>query len=42
MSTIEQLARLVDQYNVGDQVKLTVVRGGSTIELTATLQEWTG
>lgn len=42
VTTIEQLARLVDQYKVGEQVKLTVIRGGSQIELTATLQEWTG
>jgi len=41
VSTIEQLARLVDQYKVGDQVKITVIRGGSQVELTATLQEWT-
>lgn len=42
VTTIEQLAQLVDQHKVGDQVKLTVIRGGSQMELTATLQEWTG
>ncbi|MEZ4553868.1 MAG: trypsin-like peptidase domain-containing protein [Dehalococcoidia bacterium] len=42
VATIEQLARLVDQYRVGDEVKLTVIRDGSEIELSATLQEWTG
>jgi S1-C subfamily serine protease len=40
VSTIEELAKLVDQYNVGDQVTLTVWRDGAEIELTATLQEW--
>ncbi len=42
VTTIQQLAKLVDGYNVGDQVKLTVVRDGSELQLTATLQEWTG
>ncbi len=42
VTTIQQLAKLVDQYKVGDQVKLTVVREGSELQLTATLQEWTG
>jgi len=42
VTTIQQLAKLVDQYNVGDQIKLTVIRGGSELQVTATLQEWTG
>jgi S1-C subfamily serine protease len=40
VSTIEQLAKLVDQYEVGDEVTLTVIRDGSEIQLTATLREW--
>ncbi|MFA7296448.1 MAG: trypsin-like peptidase domain-containing protein [Dehalococcoidia bacterium] len=42
MATIEQLAKTVDGYKVGDTVKLTVIRGGSQIEVSATLREWTG
>ncbi len=42
MLTIEQLARTIDGYNVGDRVRLSVVRDGRTMDLTATLQEWTG
>ncbi len=42
LATIEQLARTVDGYNVGDKVKLSVVRDGKSMELTATLQEWNG
>ena len=42
VTTIEQLARAVDGYKVGDSVKLSVQRGDRTIELNATLQEWTG
>lgn len=41
VSTIQELARRVDQYKVGDEVTLTVVRDGSEIEVTATLREWT-
>jgi S1-C subfamily serine protease len=42
VSTIEELAKLVDGYNVGDHVKLTIDRDGSEQELDVTLQEWTG
>jgi len=42
VNTIEQLARTIDGYNVGDRVKMNVVRDGRPLELTATLQEWTG
>ena len=42
MSTIEQLAKTIDGYKVGDTVKLTVIRGGNQIEVSATLREWTG
>jgi putative serine protease PepD len=42
MLTIEQLSRTIDGYNVGDTVHLSVVRGGRTLDLSATLQEWTG
>ena len=40
VNTVQQLARIIDTRNVGDQVKLSVIRGGRQIELTATLQEW--
>lgn len=42
MTTIEQLAKTVDGYNVGDNVKLSVIRDGKQIEVSATLREWTG
>lgn len=42
MSTIEQLAKTVDGYKVGDTVKLSIIRGGTPIEVSATLREWTG
>lgn len=42
VSTIQELARIVDSKNVGDTVKLKIVRGGNTMELSATLREWTG
>jgi putative serine protease PepD len=42
VTTIEQLATVVDQHKVGDKIKLTVVRDGSETDLTVTLQEWTG
>ena len=42
MGSIEQLAKTIDGYRVGDTVKLTVIRGGNQIEVAATLREWTG
>lgn len=42
MTSIEQLAKVVDGYKVGDTVKLTIIRGGNQIEIAATLREWTG
>jgi S1-C subfamily serine protease len=42
MATIEQLARAIDGYDVGDTVKLQIVRGGRQMELSATLEEWSG
>lgn len=42
VTTMEQLARAIDGFNVGDTVRLGVVRGGRTLGLSATLQEWTG
>jgi putative serine protease PepD len=42
VTTIQQLARAIDGFKVGDQVKLAVVRGGKQIEITATLLEWNG
>jgi S1-C subfamily serine protease len=40
--TFEDLAVEIDSYEVGDEVTLTVNRGGSEMELTATLQAWAG
>lgn len=40
VATVEELARLIDQHDVGDEVVLTVQRGEETLELTVTLQEW--
>jgi len=40
VTSFDDLARIVDSRNVGDQVVLQVVRDGQAIELTATLQEW--
>ncbi len=38
--TIGQLASMVDRYDVGETITLSVVRDGQPIELVATLQEW--
>lgn len=40
--SIEQLARNIDLHDVGDEITLSVVRGGDQIELTVTLLEWQG
>jgi putative serine protease PepD len=40
MASIEQLARTIDGYDVGDTVKLQVVRAGRQIEVSATLLAW--
>ena len=42
VTSIEQLARLIDHRRIGDSVTLTVVRGGDELMLTATLLEWGG
>jgi S1-C subfamily serine protease len=42
VTTIEQLASVIDGHKVGDKVKLTVIRDGSETELNVTLQEWAG
>ena len=42
VDSIATLAAMVDAHNVGDRIKLTVVRDGKTMELAATLQEWAG
>jgi S1-C subfamily serine protease len=42
VTSIEQLARLIDHQRIGDSVTLTVVRGGDELTLTATLLEWGG
>jgi len=38
--TIGQLASMVDRYDVGETITLSVVRDEQPIELVATLQEW--
>ena len=40
VTTVEQLARLIDQHDVGDEVVLTVQRREETLELSVTLQVW--
>ncbi|MSQ41489.1 MAG: trypsin-like serine protease [Dehalococcoidia bacterium] len=40
VTSMQQLARLIDEHNIGDQVTLAVVRGGQRLSLTATLLEW--
>ena len=40
--SFEDLAVAIDSYEVGDEVVLTIIRGGSELELTATLQAWVG
>ncbi|MEZ4502226.1 MAG: trypsin-like peptidase domain-containing protein [Dehalococcoidia bacterium] len=40
VASITALAGIIDDHNVGDTVTLTVVRGGDTLQLEATLQEW--
>ena len=40
--TIQELARLVDLHDVGDEVTLTVVRGEQRLEIIAKLQKWPG
>ncbi len=42
VTSIEQLARLIDHRSIGDSVTLTVVRGDEELTLTATLLEWGG
>ena len=42
VSTVEQLARIIDGFNVGDTVKLSVSRDGRPTDVSATLREWVG
>jgi len=42
IESFEDLAVEIDRHEVGDEVVLTIIRGGSQIELTATLQAWVG
>ena len=42
VTSIEELARIVDGHDVGDEVTLSVFRDGLTLELVATLLEWSG
>jgi len=42
IESFEELAVEIDSYEVGDQVTLSILRGGSDLELTATLQTWAG
>jgi S1-C subfamily serine protease len=39
VSSMEQLAGIVSQHSPGDKVKISLVRGGETVELTVTLGE---
>ena len=40
VTSIEELARIVDSHDVGDVITLSVVRGGKAIEVVATLLAW--
>lgn len=40
METFEALADYIDSRNVGDEVRIKVLRDGEEIELTATLKSW--
>lgn len=40
ITTVEQLARTIDGFNVGDTVKLSAIREGRSTEISATLREW--
>ncbi len=40
--SIEELARIIDLHDVGDELTLGVVRGGDQIEIIVTLLEWQG
>jgi putative serine protease PepD len=42
IESFEDLAVEIDSHEVGDEVVLTIIRGDSQIELTATLQAWVG
>ena len=42
IESFEDLAVEIDSHEVGDDIALTIVRGDSEIELTATLQAWVG
>lgn len=42
IESFEDLAVEIDSHEVGDEVVLTIIRDGSEIELTATLQAWVG
>ena len=39
---IQQLARIIDDHDVDDEVVLSVVRDGQAIEITVLLREWPG
>ena len=38
--TVQQLARIIDDHDVDDEVRLTIVRDGEVLELTAVLRAW--
>lgn len=42
IDSFEALAVAIDSHDVGDEVTLTIIRGDSELELTATLQAWAG
>jgi putative serine protease PepD len=42
LTSIQQLAYIIDLHDVGDEITLTVERNGEVIELVVTLLEWFG
>lgn len=40
VSDVKALARIIDQHAIGDQVQITIWRGGQQLTVHATLQEW--
>ena len=42
VTTVQELARIIDGHEVGEEVALTVVRDGDVIEIATVLLEWPG
>ena len=40
VTTMGELARIIDRHDVGDEITLSVVRGSRQLELVATLEAW--